>query len=387
MTPSSAGYGASGEYPAVSAPVDARVSDAPAAAEGDVQFRLLADAMPQLVWMADARGDVTYYNSRASEYGGIRPTTDSAWEWAPAVHPDDRELTVEAWTAAVRSGDTYQCEHRVRMSDGEFRWHLSRGVPLRNGDRVVQWFGTATDIHSVKTAEQELQAAARNKDEFLAVLAHELRNPLAPIRNALELLRGLHDDDASGRLHAMLDRQLSHMVRLVDDLLEISRISRGDLRIEPRLLSLADVLDTAVESVTPALLAGRHSFQRTPVPASIQLSGDPVRLAQAFGNLLHNAIKFTPSGGRILLEVDVQPTYAEVRVEDTGIGIEPEALEDIFGMFVQVQPGENGIRSGLGVGLALVRRVVELHGGSVQASSGGVGAGARFVVRLPRPTG
>ena len=356
------------------------------ASESDqhVRFRLLADAMPQLVWMADATGVVTYYNSRAAEYGGIHPASDVAWEWAPAVHPDDLTHTVDAWGTAVRTGVTYQCEHRVRMADGEYRWHLSRGVPMRDGEQVIQWFGTATDIHSVKTAEQELQTAARHKDEFLAVLAHELRNPLAPIRNALELLRGVDTDDSSRRLHSMLDRQVSHMVRLVDDLLEISRISRGELRLERRAVRLVDVLDAAVESVAPALQAGRQTFARSDIPTDLELHADAVRLSQAFGNLLHNAIKFTPASGRISLEVAAGPDHVTIVVADTGIGIRPESLEDIFGMFVQGPLEGHATRGGLGVGLALVRRVVELHGGTVEARSSGTGTGASFAVRLPR---
>jgi signal transduction histidine kinase len=270
------------------------------------------------------------------------------------------------------------------MVSGEFRWHLSRGVPLYEGDRIVQWFGTATDIHSVKTAEQELQTAARHKDEFLAVLAHELRNPLAPMRNALELVRGMHDDSGSTRLYGILDRQIAHMVRLVDDLLEVSRISRGALRLERASVSIEQMLDAAVESVGPQLSASGHVLERTMVPATVTVHGDAVRLAQAVGNLLHNAIKFTPAGGRLALHTSWNASEVAITVSDTGIGFDPQIRDEIFEMFVQGPPADRAIRSGLGVGLALVRRIVELHGGSVTADSVGRGQGSRFIMRLPR---
>lgn len=362
----------------------------------DARVRYLADALPQLVWMANADGVVEYYNSRAAEYAGIESTPAGSWEWRPGLHPDDLDRTVRAWTDAVRTGTTYQCEHRVRMADGSFRWHLSRGVPVLENGRVVQWFGTATDIEQVKRAEQELHEAARNKDEFLALVAHELRNPLAPICNSLELMRTAPLDPQVRRLHGILDRQVSQMVRLVDDLLEISRISRGELRLDLQPVVLVDVLDSAVEAMEAAIAGGAQRLHRCELPRSVIVDGDAVRLSQAFGNLLHNAVKFSPAGGAISLTCDWNADTVSVQVRDWGAGIAPHMLEPIFEMFVQGDPsgaaasgaaepiGFTKRGGGLGIGLALVRRIVELHRGEVTASSEGIGRGSTFTVTLPR---
>lgn len=352
--------------------------------QGLPPFHLLADAMPQLVWTANGDGVVDYYNTRAREYAGIAASGEGTWEWSPVVHPDDLQFTIEAWTSAVANGTLYQCEHRVHMADGTYRWHLSRGVPVLHEGRVIKWFGTATDIHSLKTAEEALREASRNKDEFLAVLAHELRNPLAPIRNALELMRDHPLDETLHRLHGMLDRQVGQMVRLVDDLLEISRISRGDIRLAIAPLSIDTVLTAAVETVAPALRAGGQTLTM-PAPApALQVEGDAVRLAQVFGNLLSNAIKFTPREGRIDVRIASTAADVQVTIADTGAGIAPDMLERVFEMFTQATPDGARAVGGLGIGLALVRRIVELHGGSVVARSAGVGFGSSFVVSLPR---
>ena len=347
-------------------------------------FHMLADAMPQLVWTANGAGVVDYYNTRAREYAGIAETPEGIWEWSPVVHPDDLDQTVATWSAAVANGTLYQCEHRVRMADGGYRWHLSRGVPVIVDGRVIKWFGTATDIHSLKVAEEALREASRNKDEFLAVLAHELRNPLAPIRNAIELMRDHPLDGTLRRLHGMLDRQVAQMARLVEDLLEISRISRGDIRLEVADLSLEAVLASAVETVSPSLRAGGPSLTLPASLTTVRLDGDAVRLSQAFSNLLSNAIKFTPRDGHIGVDVAVTDSHLQVTVADDGIGIAPDMLERVFDMFTQAQPDGSRSAGGLGIGLALVRRIVELHGGTVIARSEGMGFGSSFVVSLPR---
>lgn len=355
--------------------------DAPVAAL-DARFRYLADALPQLVWTASPTGVVEYYNSRSAEYAGIRQIDVGLWEWEAGVHPDDLELTTIAWLTAVRTGETYQCEHRVRMADGTFRWHLSRAVPILDNGRVVQWFGTATDIHSIKEAEAELQQASRNKDEFLALLAHELRNPLAPMRNALELLRGDTFDEQQRRLHAILDRQVSHMVRLVEDLLEISRISRGDLRLVWEDVDLRDCVAAALELAQPFVRAANHTLTVEQPDKPVRVHGDSVRLSQAVGNLLNNAAKFTPAGGTVSVRMDCDGPWVRLAVRDEGIGIEPELLARVFDMFTQ-GAAKGQPAGGLGIGLALVRRIVELHGGRVAATSAGTGRGSAFEICLP----
>jgi PAS domain S-box-containing protein len=231
---------------------------------------------------------------------------------------------------------------------------------------------------------QQLRDTDRRKDEFLATLAHELRNPLAPIRNAVELLRRSDGDTALiEQSRNIMERQLEQMVRLIDDLLDVSRISRGKLRLRKERVELAEVVRSAMEAVRPFLEAQAHQLTVTLPPDAIYLDADPTRLAQVISNLLNNAAKYTEKGGHIWLTAERQGGEAVVSVRDTGIGIAAEHLPRLFEMFSQVAPALERSQGGLGIGLALVRRLVDLHGGKVEARSGGIGRGSEFVVRLP----
>ena len=232
--------------------------------------------------------------------------------------------------------------------------------------------------------ELALREADRRKDEFLATLAHELRNPLAPIRNSLHILRLTNSgDSATDQVCEMMERQVVHLVRLVDDLMEVSRITRGkvELRLEP--LDLAAVLRSAVEASRPAIDAARHQLAIALPSEPVVLMGDPVRLSQVFANLLNNATKYMAEGGQIWLTARRDGNGIEISVRDTGIGIEAEMLPQIFTMFTQVDRSRRQSQGGLGIGLTLVRSLVEMHGGQVEARSPGPGLGSEFVVRLP----
>ena len=232
--------------------------------------------------------------------------------------------------------------------------------------------------------EAEFREADRRKDEFLATLAHELRNPLAPIRNSLHILRlAGSDPDVADRLHDMIERQVNHMVRLVDDLMEVSRISRGkvELRLEP--VELAEVFRSAIETSQPLIQAGHHALSVDLPATSVILHGDAVRLAQVISNLLNNAAKYTESRGEIHLTARLEGQQVVISVRDNGIGIEPEKLSCIFELFTQIDRGLEKAQGGLGIGLSLVHSLVEMHGGSVQALSDGPGQGSEFIVRLP----
>ena len=238
-------------------------------------------------------------------------------------------------------------------------------------------------------AEHERAAASlreidRRKDEFLAMLAHELRNPLAPIRNSLYLLREAGDDRlAIDTVRARMERQVDIIVRLVDDLLEVSRITRGQIELRPEDVDLATVLDAAMETSRPAIESAGHELRLSTPPGALALRGDPVRLAQVFANLLNNAAKYTDRGGRIDLTVERAGGELVVSVRDTGMGIRPEMLRRVFEMFTQADGARDRAPGGLGIGLTLVRRLVELHGGRVEARSEGPGHGSEFIVRLP----
>jgi len=353
--------------------------------ESERRFRQLAEAMPQLVWTAGADGTVDYFNERASEFPGIEKCPDGSWTWQPVLHPDDAAPTVRAWQEAVDHGRPYQCEHRMRVADGAWRWHLSRAEPVRDdAGAIVKWYGTGTDIHDVKRAEKLLRDADRRKNEFLATLAHELRNPLAPIRNAVHVI-GLKAgrEPALESACGMVERQVAHMVRLIDDLLDVSRITRGKVELQHRHLDLREVLEEVLATARPALEADGHHLNVTLPAQSVSLDADPVRLAQAFLNLLDNARKYTPEPGQITLSVTSDAGAATVTVADTGIGIPPEHLPQLFEMFSQVEGGGARAGGGLGIGLWLTRGLVELHGGAIEARSAGTGAGTEIVVRLP----
>jgi signal transduction histidine kinase len=231
--------------------------------------------------------------------------------------------------------------------------------------------------------QQALTTADRRKDEFLATLAHELRNPLAPIRMGLEVLKRIdYSSESAEQTRAMMDRQLRQLVRLVDDLMDLSRISSGRIELHKAPVPLDTVLHSALESSRPLMDKMGHVFDYRPSTESLIVYADVTRLAQVFINLLNNAAKYTPPGGRVHLSVERHGREVQVTIRDTGVGISADALPYIFDMFTQVKGTSELAQGGLGIGLSLVKRLVELHGGTVEGRSGGVGAGAEFVVRL-----
>jgi signal transduction histidine kinase len=237
--------------------------------------------------------------------------------------------------------------------------------------------GSATDIHDI--VEQ-----SRHKDEFMATLAHELRNPLAPMRNVVEILKRANGNaELILKARETLERQLSHLVRLVDDLLDADRIGRGVLELRLEEVELSTVIDHAVEACRPAIDRGRHELKVTLPERPIWLRADPVRLAQVFGNLVDNAAKYSKPAGHIAIDAELQGESVLVTVRDAGIGIPPDMLLKVFDMFAQVDRSSDSAHSGLGIGLALVKRLVEMHGGTIEAKSDGRGRGSEFVVRLP----
>ena len=240
------------------------------------------------------------------------------------------------------------------------------------------------EMEERRGAENALRAADRRKDEFLATLAHELRNPLAPLRNALAILK-LAGSNArvAAQAREMMERQLSQMVRLVDDLLDVSRITTGKLALRREPTDLASVVASAVDTVTPYVEARQHALRIGLPSAPVHLAADPTRLAQVFSNLLHNAAKFTPPGGHIELTGELENGLVVVRVTDDGIGIAPDMVASVFEMFAQADHSLERAHAGLGVGLTLARRLTELHGGTLTAVSEGVGRGSQFIVRLP----
>jgi signal transduction histidine kinase/CheY-like chemotaxis protein len=236
-------------------------------------------------------------------------------------------------------------------------------------------------------AEEQLRENDRRKDEFLATLAHELRNPLAPLSNALQLWSYVENDsDEMENLRIVMKRQVDQMTRLIDDLLDVSRISRGKIPLRPARVDLAAIVAEAIDSHQSLADSGGHRLTLGVPPEPVSTEGDATRLLQIFGNVLHNAIKFTPPGGLIAVSVERAGQNAVVRIRDSGCGIPPEMLSQIFEMFRQVDQSLGREQGGLGIGLTLVKRLVELHGGTITANSGGVGKGSEFVITLPANT-
>ena len=502
--------------------IDERKRAEAALRESERRFKLLADAMPQLVWTASEDGRVDYYNARRAEYRGAADGDGDRWE--PFVHPDDVPATRAAWERAASSGELYEMEHRLQRADGEYAWHLSRGVPVRDAEgRIAKWYGTATDIDARKRAEAALQertallqaltentddliwakdrsgrltlanaaiarlfpqhahvvglttmellgdaaqaaiidandqrimAAGRAemveerldahgaervfvsskaplrdaagavvgitgvscditarkqleaeraalldaerfaraeaeranqlKDEFLATVSHELRTPLNAMLGWTQVLARRQQDPALMREGlAVIERNARAQAQLIEDLLDMSRIISGKLRLDVRTVDLHDVISRALETIRPVADARSIRIGATLDARVGAIRGDPDRLQQVVWNLLSNAVKFTPRGGWVEVRLVRRADDVELRVQDSGQGIAPELLPHVFDRFRQGDGSSSRRQGGLGLGLSIVRQLVELHGGTVSAVSPGIACGATFVVELP----
>lgn len=306
--------------------------------------------------------------------------------WEILIHPDDK-AEVERQLTPHLAGKTsvYEVEHRLRKKSGEWIWILDRGRVVERDitGAPIRAVGIHADIHEQRMVRERLNSEAKRKDEFIATLAHELRNPLAPLRTGLEIIRRDPRGAAAEKAREMMDRQLAHMVRLIEDLLDISRISLGRLELRMEKVPLLAVIESALESSRPAIDAAQHELSVRLPKAELFVNGDSARLSQVIGNLLVNAAKYTPLGGHIAIEATARDKQVSIKVIDSGVGIPQNKLIDIFEMFSQVQSPLDRTQGGLGIGLALVRRLVQLHGGVVYAESPGLGMGSTFTVRLP----
>jgi PAS domain S-box-containing protein len=365
--------------------ITAQVEAERAMMESEAKFRLIADAIPQLAWSADAGGTNDYLNARWTAFTGMPLERIGGNGWGEVVHPEDLPALQAAWRNSLALGQPYEIEHRLLHHSGEYRWMLNRALPLldRNG-RATRWMGTLTDIHDKKAGEEELRAQARRKDEFLAMLAHELRNPLAPISNAAQLLSMTTLDPQRVRQSSeVIIRQVRHMTSLVDDLLDVSRVTRGLVELERERVDIKAVVASAVEQARPLIEARGHAFDQHMTSRRCWVFGDRIRLVQVIVNLLGNAAKYTAQGGTIALSVETDEANVTIAVRDNGIGIDRAILPHVFDLFTQAERTPDRSQGGLGLGLALVRSLVGLHGGRVAADSDGLGKGSTFTVTLP----
>ncbi|HSA95930.1 MAG TPA: ATP-binding protein [Acidobacteriota bacterium] len=357
-------------------------------------YRAIGESIDYGVWVCAPDGRNIYATDSFLKMVGLTQEECSNFGWADVLHPDDAERTIAAWKECVRTEGTWDIEHRFRGVDGAWHHVLARGLPVRNErGEIVYWAGINLDIGRLKKTEDalrereiELEEVDRRKTEFLAMLSHELRNPLTPIRNSLFILdRAVPGGEQAERAKAVLDRQVGQLARLVDDLLDVTRISRGKIKIQPEPVELAGLVHRTVEDHRSQFAAAGIELVLELAEKPLWLDGDPSRIAQAVGNLLQNASKFADRGGRVALTVEENAAgnLAVIRVRDTGIGIAPDVLPQLFQPFMQGQSTLDRSRGGLGLGLALVKGLIELHGGTVEARSEGIGKGAEFTLRLP----
>jgi PAS domain S-box-containing protein len=352
--------------------------------DSEERFRMIADNIADLAWTADRLGWATWYNRRWYEYTGttFEQMRDRGWE--SVHHPDHVERVRQKLERCLARGEPWEDTFPLRGKDGAYRWFLSRALPIRDdGGQVVRWFGTNTDVTERVLLEQSLKETDRRKDEFLAMLAHELRNPLAPIRNAAQILGMVGPPQAPvQQAREIIERQVAHLARLVDDLLDVSRITRGKINLEWAPVDLAQVVANAVEGSRPLIDARRHELHVSLPTEPVLVEGDSTRLTQVVLNLLNNSAKYTPEGGDIGLTLRREDGDAVISVRDNGVGIAPDLLPRVFDLFIQAERTLDRSQGGLGIGLTMVQRLIELHGGTVRAHSDGVGRGSEFVVRL-----
>ncbi len=398
------------------AEIDERKRAEAAAQKAAERLRFMAESMPQKIFTARSNGEVDYFNQQWMEFTGLSFEQIKDWGWTQFIHPDDVEENIRRWQRSIDTGEPFEFQHRFRRADGMYRWHLSRAFPMRDaGGAVTMWIGSNTDIDDQKHTEEALresegraqilfqtaeasrrsaelakiraETATRAKDDFLAALSHELRTPLNP---ALLLATALADDDTVlPRVRedlAVIAKGIALQAQLVDDLLDLTRITGGKLRLDLQSIDA----HTALHQTCEILRADMHERQLEvtfDLGASQHcIKADAVRIQQIFWNVLKNAVKFTPTGGAITIRTR-NPAEKKgtliVEISDTGVGIEPEMLEKVFDSFTQEDQGGRHRFGGIGLGLAITRRLVAAQNGRIEVESSGRNCGATFQIELP----
>lgn len=366
------------------------------------QFRLITELSPFHLFRAGPDGDATFLSPGFLSMTGLARDRALGFGWVEAVHPDDRDQLMAHWEQALHSGVVFQAEFRFRVATGEYRWYRARVVPDRNHDgRIIGWVGAAVDLHELHLALDERAAAVDRaehalhvaeeashlKDEFLATASHELRTPLNAIVGWIHVLQSGALVTDEQRLQAVnaIDRNAKIQTRLIEDLLDVSRMIQGRVSLTVAPLDARAVARAALDTIKPAVSAKQITFTLDVPPDPLPVIGDEHRLQQVIWNLLANSVKYTPRDGAIVLAVRRERGRVVIQVRDSGDGIDPSFLPHVFEPFRQGASAT--MRSGLGLGLAIVRRLVDLHGGRITAESGGPGRGSTFTVSLPLARG
>lgn len=363
--------------------------------KAEERFRQISEAISDFTYSLRVEED-NRLNLEWLTVAFLRLTGYSAAEvqtmgWTQLIHPEDHGLA-HLHARRLLEGEPDACELRVISATGEIRWLRNSARPIRDpgGTRISRIYGAGQDITERRRLEAELRRRVdelaelgRRKDEFLAMMAHELRNPLAPIRNAVTVLRSVDDAEVQRRMRETIGRQVDHLSKLLDDLLDVTRITHGKIRLHPESTDLSAIVTRAVEPLRALFAENRLTLHVANETGPVPLLADPTRLQQVLSNLLHNALKYTDPGGSVHVELVRDGAEAVIRVRDTGIGIDPELLPRVFEPFSQADTSLDRPRGGLGIGLTLARELTRMHGGQLTASSPGLGLGSEFVVRLP----
>lgn len=355
--------------------------------ESEQRFRLVADAAPVLIWLCGTDALYQWFNQPWLTFTGRSMSQEVGKGWTEGVHPDDLDRCQQMYRIAFDARTGFSMEYRLRRNDGRFRWLIEHAVPRFSSNGVFDGFiGSCLDVTDYKNAETALREADRRKDEFVATLAHELRNPLAPIFSGLEVLQMIGEKGRVEQVRSMMERQLHQMTRLIDDLLDVGRLTTGKLELRTERVQLREVIVAALETSQPVIEQHGHQLEVVIPESPIFVDGDPLRLAQVVSNLITNSAKYTSRGGRIRVSIASDDVRAVIAVADNGIGLPPPMLESVFGMFTQMDRRLEKSSGGLGIGLSLAKRLVEMHGGTIEAFSEGEGRGSEFSVRLPIAT-
>jgi PAS domain S-box-containing protein len=354
--------------------------------ESEERFRLATQTGRVGVWDWNIVADRISWSDSLYSIHGVNPgefaTTIEGFR--TLIHPEDYDLVSNSLQRALEDDAPYEVEFRSVRPDGEVIWLFTNAMIVRDSGQPVRMIGATIDITDRKQAEESLREADRRKDEFLATLAHELRNPLAPIRNALQIIRLTKDDaEAVDEARDVMDRQLGQMVRLIDDLLDVSRISRGKIDLRKEQVNLLDVIRNAIETSRPLIDESGHKFTVSVPHTPLIVLADETRLSQVFANLLNNAAKYTDRNGHIRLIVEYENGSAIVSIRDDGVGIPSDLLPHVFEMFTQVDRSLEKTHGGLGIGLSIAKQLVEMHDGTIEVRSEGRGKGTEFIVSMP----
>ena len=354
--------------------------------DSEERFRLMADNLPLIVWLHDDVGRQTFVNQTFCDYFGVSREEMRGGRWQVLTHPDDGQAYVDEFMRCVRERQPFHARVRVKRADGNWRWMESWARPLFLPSGEFQGHvGTSADVTEREAAEEALREAAAHRDQFLATLSHEIRNPLAALRSGVEVLDLAQGDPATVRgIVPLLQQGISHLTHLVNDLLDVTRLQRGQVTLHKERIDLRRVIDEAVQYARPLLTDKRQALSLALPDVPLVVEGDKTRLVQALSNLLDNAVKYTPEGGRVALTVQSAERNVTIIVQDTGKGIAADFLPRVFDLFAQESHRPQSTYGGLGLGLPVVKNLVEMHGGTVTAGSPGPNQGSTFAITLPR---